>query len=58
MRARAGISVEDQSTVVAGPLGTPIAEYLSADSVQYAEALASHDFTELDEHEDTTERQL
>ena len=56
--ARAGISVEDQSTLVAGPLGTPIAEYLSADSVQYAEALASHDFTELDDIEDTTERQL
>ena len=56
--ARAGISVEDQSTLVAGPLGTPIAEYLSADSVAYAEALASDDFTELDEFEDTTERQL
>ena len=56
--ARAGVALEDQSDLVAGPLGTPIAEYLAPDSVAYAEALANNEFDELDELEDTTERQL
>jgi hypothetical protein len=56
--ARAGIALEEQSDLVAGPLGTPIAEYLSPDSVDYAEALANHEFALLDEIEDSTERQL
>jgi MFS family permease len=56
--ARAGIALEKQSDLVAGPLGTPIAEYLSPDSVEYAEALARHEFDELDAREDITERQL
>lgn len=56
--ARAGVALEDQSDLVAGPLGTPIAEYLAPDSVAYAEALANNEFDELDERDDTTERQL
>jgi MFS family permease len=56
--ARAGIALENQSDLVAGPLGTPIAEYLSYDSVEYAEALAKHEIDRLDEREDVTERQL
>jgi MFS family permease len=58
MGARPGVALENQSSVVAGPLGTPIAEYLSPDSVEYAEALSRHDFDMLDQQEDTTERQL
>ena len=56
--ARPGVALEDQSDLVAGPMGTPIAEYLAPDSVEYAEALAKQDFTELDELDDSTERQL
>ncbi len=56
--ARPGIALEDQSDLVVGPLGTPIAEYLSPDSVEYAEAVAKNEFGVLDELQDTTERQL
>jgi len=56
--ARPGIALEEQSSLVAGPFGTPIAEYLSPDSVEYAEAAASDELDKLDEHEDVTERQL
>lgn len=56
--ARPGIALQDQSALVAGPLGTPIAEYLSPDSVEYAEALHHHDLNKLDAREDITERQL
>ena len=56
--ARPGVALEDQSDLVAGPLGTPIAEYLSPDSVEYAEAVANQDFDTLDQREDITERQL
>jgi MFS family permease len=56
--ARPGIAVEEQSSLVAGPFGTPIAEYLSPDSVEYAEAAASDELDKLDEQEDVTERQL
>ena len=56
--ARAGVALDEQSDIVAGPLGTPIAEYLSPDSVEYAEALANHEIERLDEMEDNTERQL
>jgi MFS family permease len=56
--ARPGVALEDQSDLVAGPLGTPIAEYLSPDSIEYAEAVARHEFDEFDEREDNTERQL
>ena len=56
--ATPGIAPEDQSHVVAGPLGTPIAEYLAPDSVEYAEAVAHDSIGELDLHEDVTERQL
>lgn len=56
--ARPGVALDEQSDLVAGPLGTPIAEYLSPDSVEYAEALANHEFASLDEMEDNTERQL
>lgn len=56
--ARPGVALQDQSDLVAGPFGTPIAEYLSPGSLDYAEALSRHEFNELDEREDTTERQL
>jgi MFS family permease len=56
--ARPGVAIEDQHSVVAGPMGTPIAEYLSADSVEYAEALSRDDFEALDQQDDVTERQL
>ena len=56
--ARPGIALEDQSDLVVGPLGTPIAEYLSPDSVEYAVALARNELDELDELDDNTERQL
>ena len=56
--ARAGVALEDQSDLVAGPLGTPIAEYLAPDSIAYAEAVSNDEFEELDELDDSTERQL
>ena len=56
--ARAGVALEDQSGLVAGPLGTPIAEYLAPDSVAYAEAVSNNELEELDELDDSTERQL
>jgi MFS family permease len=56
--ARSGIAPDEQSSLVAGPFGTPIAEYLSPDSVEYAEAVATNKLDRLDEREDVTERQL
>jgi MFS family permease len=56
--ARPGIALEEQSSLVAGPFGTPIAEYLSPDSVEYAEAAACDELDKLDEQEDVTERKL
>ena len=56
--ARPGIALEDQSDLVVGPLGTPIAEYLAPDSIEYAEAAARNELDVLDGLEDTTERQL
>jgi MFS family permease len=55
---REGIALEDQSTLIAGPIGTPIAEFNAPDSIEYAEAVAKHEVEQLDEREDTTERQL
>ncbi len=54
----AGVALEDQSHLVAGPLGTPIAEYLAPDSLEYAEAMARDEVQELDLRDDVTERQL
>ena len=56
--ARAGVAIEEQSPLVAGPIGTPIAEYLAPDSVEYAEAVARDEVEQLDQREDITERQL
>ena len=56
--ARAGVAIENQSALVAGPIGTPIAEYLAPDSVEYAEAVANDEVEQLDLREDVTERQL
>ena len=39
INSRAGIAVGDQSSLVAGPIGTPIAEYFAPDSADYAEAM-------------------
>ena len=56
--SRAGIAVDEQSHLVAGPFGTPIAEFIAPDSVEYAEAAAKHELEQLDQREDITERQL
>ena len=56
--SRAGIAIEDQSSLVAGPIGTPIAEFIAPDSVEYAEAVANDDVEQLDQREDITERRL
>ncbi len=55
---REGVALEDQSTLVAGPIGTPIAEFNAPDSIEYAEAVAKHEVERLDERDDVTERQL
>ena len=56
--SRPGVALEDQTHLVAGPIGTPIAEYLAPDSVDYAEAVANDEVTLLDLREDITERRL
>ncbi|MCP4392435.1 MAG: MFS transporter, partial [Gammaproteobacteria bacterium] len=56
--SRAGVAIEDQSTLIAGPIGTPIAEFLAPDSIEYAEAVANDEVEQLDQREDVTERQL
>ncbi|MDH3447435.1 MAG: MFS transporter, partial [Gammaproteobacteria bacterium] len=53
-----GVAVGDQSHLVAGPFGTPIAEYMAPDSIEYAEASARHELEQLDQREDITERKL
>ncbi len=63
MRSRPEVARENQSSLGAGPIGTPIAEYLSPDSVEYAQPVANHDFANhdfdtLDQGEDDSERQL
>ena len=55
---REGIALEDQSTLIAGSIGTPIAEFNAPDSVEYAEAVANHEVEQLDDRDDITERQL
>ena len=40
------------------PIGTPIAEFIAPDSVEYAEAVAKHEVEQLDLREDITERRL
>jgi MFS family permease len=55
---REAVALEDQSTLVAGPIGTPIAEFNAPDSIEYAEAVARHEVEQLDERDDVTERQL
>ena len=55
---REGVALEDQSTLVAGPIGTPIAEFNAPDSIEYAEAVAKHEVEQLDERDDITERRL
>jgi len=56
--ARAGVAIEDQTTLIAGPIGTPIAEFLAPDSIDYAEAVANREVEQLDQRDDITERQL
>ena len=48
MGRRAGLDIEDQSPLLAaGQIGTPIAEYVSPDAEDYAEAVASGDMDKL-----------
>lgn len=56
--SRQGISVEDQSHITSGPIGTPIAEYNAPDAVEYAEAIASPEIDLPEKNEDETERVL
>ena len=56
--SRAGIAIADQSHLIAGPIGTPIAEFIAPDSLEYADAVAKHNVRELDQREDITERRL
>lgn len=56
--SRAGVAIADQSPLVAGPIGTPIAEYMAPDSIEYAEAVANDEIEQLDAREDVTERRL
>lgn len=58
MGSRPGVALEDQTQLVAGPIGTPIAEYLAPDSLDYAEAVANDEVEMLDQREDITERRL
>ncbi len=58
MNLRKGIKPSKQSHLVAGPIGTPIAEYTAASSLEYAEAVARHEVEQLDQREDITERRL
>ncbi len=58
MNLRKGIKPSKQSHLVAGPIGTPIAEYTAASSLEYAEAVARHEVGQLDQREDITERRL
>ncbi len=53
-----GITPDELSHVVVGPIGTPIAEYTAPGSVEYAEAAARHELGRLDQQEDITERRL
>lgn len=56
--SRAGVAIADQSHLIAGPIGTPIAEFIAPDSFEYADAVAKHNVRELDQREDITERRL
>ena len=56
--SRAGVAIADQSHLIAGPIGTPIAEFIAPDSFEYANAVAKHNVRELDQREDITERRL
>ena len=56
--SRAGVAIKDQSHLIAGPVGTPIAEFIAPDSLEYADAVAKHNVRELDQREDITERRL
>ena len=56
--SRAGVAIADQSHLIAGPIGTPIAEFIAPDSFEYADAVAKHNVRELDQREDVTERRL
>ncbi|MFT5218121.1 MAG: MFS family permease [Planctomycetota bacterium] len=57
MNSRAGVAIKDQTHLVAGPIGTPIAEYNAPDSVEYAEAVSNNDFDYLDQYNDEVERE-
>ena len=56
--SRPGIAPDEQSSIVAGPIGTPIAEFNAPEPVEYAEAVARDEVELLDQREDVTERQL
>ncbi len=56
--SRAAVAIKDQPMLIVGPIGTPIAEFIAPDSIEYAEAVAKHEVEQLDLREDITERQL
>ncbi|MFT5506692.1 MAG: MFS family permease [Gammaproteobacteria bacterium] len=58
MTSRPGIAVADQSHLIVGPIGTPIAEYWSPDAVDYAEAVATDNFDSLNDSDEKHEKVL
>ena len=58
MKSRPGIALEQQSTLVAGNIGTPIAEYNAPAPLEYAQAVANHEVEQLDQREDVAKREL
>ncbi len=58
MNSRPGIALEQQSTLVAGNIGTPIAEYNAPAPLEYAQAVANHEVEQLDRREDVAKREL
>ena len=59
MGQRAAVEVEDQGPMFAtGEVGTPVAEIIAPDAVDYVEAVISGDVESLDEPSDDVERKL
>ena len=56
--SRQGIAPDEQSSLVAGTIGTPIAEFNAPEPVEYAKAIARDEVELLDQREDVNERQL
>ncbi len=59
MGKRAGMDIEDQSpTLAAGQIGTPVAETIATDAVDYVEAVRSGEVERLDEQADALDDEV